>query len=42
MHPIRETALALAQEGKIVILRKGRSVDPATMPKGVIRLRIGP
>lgn len=40
MHPIREAALALAREGRITILRKGRPVDPATMPKGVIRLRI--
>lgn len=42
MHPIREAALALAREGRITILRKGRPVDPAAMPKGVIRLRIGP
>jgi hypothetical protein len=42
MHPIREAALALAREGRIDILRKGRRVDPAAMPKGVIRLRIVP
>jgi hypothetical protein len=40
MHPIREAALVLAREGRIAILRKGRPVDPAAMPKGVIRLRI--
>jgi len=42
MHPIRDTALALAQEGRITILRKGRPVDPTEVPKGVIRLRIVP
>jgi hypothetical protein len=42
MHPIREAALALAREGRIAILRKGRPVEPAAMPKGVIRLRIVP
>jgi hypothetical protein len=38
MHPIREAALALAREGRITILRKGKPFDPATVPKGVIRL----
>lgn len=42
MHPIREAALALARKGRIAVLRKGRPVDPAEMPKGVIRLRIVP
>ncbi|MCU0985316.1 MAG: DUF3253 domain-containing protein [Acetobacteraceae bacterium] len=42
MHPLREAALALAREGRITILRKGKPVDPTAMPKGVIRLRIGP
>jgi hypothetical protein len=42
MHAIREAALALAREGSITILRKGKPAETGTMPKGVIRLRIGP
>jgi len=38
MHPIREVALALAQAGRIVVLRKGRPVPPGETVRGVIRL----
>jgi hypothetical protein len=41
MHPVREAAAALAREGRIVILRKGRPQDPAVPIRGVVRLRIG-
>jgi hypothetical protein len=39
MGPIRKVAVRLAGEGKIVILRKGRVVDPAHF-KGVYRLAL--
>ena len=39
LPPIRRAAGALAREGRIEILRKGKPVDPAAA-KGVIRLRI--
>ena len=39
MQPIRRAAVALAQEGRLVILRKGKPVDPADF-KGVYRLRL--
>lgn len=39
MARIRREAAALAQEGRIDILRKGKPVDPATEIRGVIRLR---
>lgn len=42
MHPVREAALALARQGRIAILRKGRPQDPAAPIRGVIRLRIAP
>lgn len=39
LAPIRRSAVALARDGRIEILRKGKPVDP-TGVKGVIRLRI--
>ena len=37
---IRREAVRLAQQGRLVILRKGKPADPAEF-KGVYRLRIG-
>lgn len=37
MQPIRRVAVALAEQGRIVILRKGKVVDPRDF-KGVYRL----
>lgn len=37
MQPVRRTAVRLALEGRIVITRKGRPVDPADF-RGVYRL----
>ena len=37
MKPIRARAVALAQEGRLVITRKGRPVDPADF-RGIYRL----
>ena len=37
MQPIRRVAVALAEQGRIVILRKGRPADPRDF-KGVYRL----
>lgn len=42
MHPVRETALALAREGRIVILRKGKPVPADEPVRGVIRLAVPP
>lgn len=42
MQPVREAAMALAREGRIEILRKGRAVTAGAPVRGVIRLRIGP
>lgn len=39
MGDVRAAAVRLAKEGRIVILRKGKPVDPDDF-KGVIRLRI--
>lgn len=39
MQPIRRAAVRLAQDGKLVILRKGRKADPADF-KGVYRLAL--
>lgn len=39
MGEVRGAAVRLAREGRIVILRKGKPVDPESF-KGVIRLRI--
>ena len=37
MQPIRRAAVALAEQGRLVILRKGKPVDPRDF-KGVYRL----
>jgi hypothetical protein len=37
MQPIRRVAIALAEQGRVVILRKGKPVDPRDF-KGVYRL----
>ena len=37
MQPIRRAAVALAEEGRMVILRKGKPVDPRDF-KGVYRV----
>lgn len=37
MQPVRRAAIVLAQAGRLVILRKGKMVDPADF-KGVYRL----
>jgi hypothetical protein len=37
MQPVRRTAVRLAKEGKVAILRKGRPVDPDDF-KGVYRI----
>jgi Protein of unknown function (DUF3253) len=37
MHPVRQKAVELALEGRIVIYRKGRPVDPTDF-KGVYRI----
>ena len=39
MQPIRRTAVRLAKEGRIVITRKGRAVDPDDF-RGVYRLAL--
>lgn len=38
MNPVRQQAKALARQGHIAILRRGRPVDPHAPVKGVIRL----
>lgn len=40
MRPIRAVAVALARQGRIAILRKGKPVDPEDF-KGVYRIGIG-
>jgi hypothetical protein len=40
MNPVRQQAKALARQGYIAILRKGRAVDPHAPIKGVIRLAL--
>lgn len=40
MHPIREAAMALAREGRVVILRKGKPVPVGEQVRGVIRLAL--
>jgi hypothetical protein len=37
MQPIRRVAVALAEQGRVIILRKGKPVDPRDF-KGVYRL----
>jgi hypothetical protein len=39
MIPVRRVAVRLAQEGRIVVLRKGKPVDPTDF-KGVYRLAL--
>ncbi|WP_291298663.1 DUF3253 domain-containing protein [Elioraea sp.] len=40
MHPIREAAMALAREGRIAVLRKGKPVPVDDPVRGVIRLAL--
>ena len=40
LAPVRQQALHLARRGEILILRKGKPVDPHTPVKGVIRLAL--
>jgi antitoxin (DNA-binding transcriptional repressor) of toxin-antitoxin stability system len=42
MGPVRAEAVALAREGRLVILRHGRPVADLDALRGVIRLRIAP
>ncbi len=37
MQPVRRAAVALAEQGRVVILRKGKPADPRDF-KGVYRL----
>lgn len=41
MHPVRQAASALAREGRIQMLRKGRPIAPE-QAHGVIRLALAP
>jgi hypothetical protein len=41
MQPVRQVAVRLMKEGRIVILRKGRPVDPDDF-KGIYRLTLPP
>jgi hypothetical protein len=41
MQPIRQVAVRLASEGRLVILRKGKPVDPTDF-KGIYRLALAP
>ncbi|MEM9684321.1 MAG: DUF3253 domain-containing protein [Pseudomonadota bacterium] len=38
IRPAREEAIGLARAGRLVILRKGKQVDPKAPIKGVIRV----
>jgi hypothetical protein len=40
LGPVRATAIRLAREGRVEVLRKGKPVDPLAEIRGVIRLRI--
>lgn len=40
LNPVKQQALHLARQGRIVILRKGKPVDPHAPVKGVIRLAL--
>ena len=40
LQAVREQAMHLARDGRLVILRKGRPVDPSHRVKGVIRLAL--
>jgi len=39
LGPVRATAIRLARDGRLDVLRKGKPVDPAAEVRGVIRLR---
>lgn len=39
MQPVRRAAVSLAKQGRLVILRKGKPVDPTEF-KGVYRLTV--
>jgi hypothetical protein len=39
MQPVRRAAVSLARQGRLVILRKGKPVDPGDF-KGVYRLTV--
>lgn len=41
MQPVRQTAVRLMKEGRILILRKGRPVDPDDF-RGIYRLTVPP
>jgi hypothetical protein len=41
MQPVRQAAVRLMKQGRIVILRKGRPVDPDDF-KGIYRLTLPP
>jgi len=38
LKPVKQQAVSLARQGRIVILRKGKPADPHAPIKGVIRL----
>jgi hypothetical protein len=40
LQAVREQALHLARDGRLVILRKGKPADPSHRIKGVIRLAL--
>ncbi len=40
LQTVREQAMHLAREGRLVILRKGKPADPSHRIKGVIRLAL--
>ncbi len=42
LAPVRQQALHLARQGTLLILRKGKPVDPHKPVKGVIRLALPP
>ena len=41
MQPVRDTAAAMAGEGRIVITQGEREVDPVDIGRGAVRLRRG-
>lgn len=42
MPRVRAAAVALAREGRVEVLRKGKPADPSAEIRGVIRLRMAP
>ncbi len=40
MVPVRRVAVAMAQAGRVAILRKGKPVDDLDAVKGVVRYRL--